>query len=477
MRTKTLTLLACGALGVLSLEASADQFHYNNLVIGTRATGMGGAFGAVADDASGVFYNPAGLAFALSNDISGSANAYYKKSATYKKALCGDDFEEESGGSVPAFIGGLQKLDRYVEGLVFAFGIYATDSDLKDQDTLIENYGTDKCGTTSVERYHRTSNARASTTYMGAAVGKRITNNLALGFGVNYFNVDELVQEFQGFTQTTPVTLPNGSSTTGWRTQSSNVRDHLVVHGFQPTLGVQAALPANFAVGLTVKAGIIASQKLDIAAETYRNTVSADEKAKQDAGQQAVSTLITDIRTEEPKKPLGTWPTEARAGVAWFASPTFLWTLDFTYHSAVEDADKMAIYGNRARYAKDAVTNVATGIEYYVAPAFPLRFGLFTNNDARPKVQKGTPDRATGTVCNGATDAAQEFTKKYCGQPDHIDFVGESLFIAWVQPNSQIAGGVVLQQGKGQAQKLGDHQVQDVKADSYTFAFSVTHNL
>jgi long-chain fatty acid transport protein len=95
----------------------ADQFHYGNVLIGTRAVGLGGAFGAVADDASGVYYNPAGLAFALSNDISGSANAFYTKESKYKSTLCGEDFVEASSGSVPSFFGGLQKLDRYVEGL------------------------------------------------------------------------------------------------------------------------------------------------------------------------------------------------------------------------------------------------------------------------------------------------------------------------------------------------------------------------
>ena len=42
------------------------------------------AFTAVADDASGIFYNPAGLGFALNSDISGSANAYYSKETVYK---------------------------------------------------------------------------------------------------------------------------------------------------------------------------------------------------------------------------------------------------------------------------------------------------------------------------------------------------------------------------------------------------------
>ena len=88
-----LILIGCG---IWSTQVSADQYHYHNLIVGERAMGLGGAFSAVADDASGVIYNPAGLGFALSSDISGSANAIYSKKTVYKKTIANDDFTEES---------------------------------------------------------------------------------------------------------------------------------------------------------------------------------------------------------------------------------------------------------------------------------------------------------------------------------------------------------------------------------------------
>ena len=126
----------------------------------------------------------------------------------------------------------------------------------------------------------------------------------------------------------------------------------------------------------------------------------------------------------------------------------------------------------RAPYAKQPVTNYALGSEFFVTPSLPLRFGVFTNNDARPKVATGVHDTASGQTC-----ANLDYYKKYCAQPDHIDYYGESLFIAWVQPNSQISAGVTMQQGTGKAQKLGDDKVQAVKSKQYSFAFSATHNL
>ena len=106
---RTAKLVAAAALGGLTMmgnPAIADQFHYRNILMGDRAIGMGGAYAGVADDASGVVYNPAGMAFALSNDISGSANAFYRREVRYKKTIGGDDFVERSRGSVPLFFGG-----------------------------------------------------------------------------------------------------------------------------------------------------------------------------------------------------------------------------------------------------------------------------------------------------------------------------------------------------------------------------------
>lgn len=461
------TLCAVSILAFGSL-AQADQFHYQNLIIGTRAMGMGGAFGAIADDASGIFYNPAGLAFALSNDISGSANAFYSKEVTYKDTIGGDDFVENSGGSVAPFFGGLQKLDRYVPGLVFAFGVYTVDSDLKDQDTSIENK---TVGSTTIERYHRTSNARASTLYAGGGVGKRLLPNLAIGASLHYFSVDELVQEFQDAKQTIKV-----GNDTAWQILTSNVRERLNVYGIQPVLGVQAALPGNVALGLTVKKGFIASENLQFSAEQRKQILDNAGYADLGANKQATAIVYESLVpspgvSPNASKPIGDWPLEARLATAWFASPKFLMAFDAIYHTAITKGQKLAANGNRPKYNREAVTDFAFGAEYFFTGSVPLRLGLFTNNDSRPKIKKAKPE---GELACGKSKA---WTDKYCGQPDHIDYLGGSVFIGWVQPNTQFAAGVVVQNGQGEAQKLGDHKVQEVAATATTLAFSVTQNL
>jgi hypothetical protein len=56
MTTRTLAMAAC--LGLLPSTVHAQEFG----AVGTRAAGMGGAFVGVADDATAIYWNPAGLA-------------------------------------------------------------------------------------------------------------------------------------------------------------------------------------------------------------------------------------------------------------------------------------------------------------------------------------------------------------------------------------------------------------------------------
>src|SRR4051812_22116956 len=64
-------------------QAVADDFHYRSVLVGERGASLGGAFLAISDDPSGVFYNPAGIVFGFENYISGSANTYTSSKTVY----------------------------------------------------------------------------------------------------------------------------------------------------------------------------------------------------------------------------------------------------------------------------------------------------------------------------------------------------------------------------------------------------------
>lgn len=401
-----------------SAVLKADQMHYRNIVTGERAQGLGGAYTAVSDDASGVYYNPAGLAFAQSNDISGSANAFYSKKVTYKKAILGtDDWVEESGGTFAPFFGAMQKLDKMIPGLVGGFAYYTTDTELKDQDSLIAN----KSG---IGRFHRAANQRAATFAASGALGYRVSTTLGVGLGLGYVKVDELTQVSQNF-----------YTSAGNYYLMNSVRESLVAHGAQATLGIQWAPATKVSFGLSVRSGAYASQK-------YNQTL--DQLVVSSDGSQYLPSAVST------SNPLGSMPLEIRGGVAWFASPRLLVTADVDWHDEANDMDK----STKSLFLRESVLNYAVGTEYYVTPSVPLRFGYFTNSDA-------TPSPSSSKM----------------GQPDHIDYQGMTIFAALAQPTSQLSAGAVIQQGTGKSQKIANtKQTQDIEAFAYTLGFSATHS-
>jgi hypothetical protein len=398
--------------------AYADQMHYRNVITGERAQGLGGAYTAVADDASGVFYNPGGLAFAQSNDISGSANAFYSKKVTFKKAFLGiSDFKEESGGTFAPFFGVMQKLDKFLPGLVGGFAYYTVDTELKDQDDL-------KTGIGALQRFHRAANIRAATYGATGALGYRVSPSLGLGLSLGYVKVDELTQVSQNYT-----------ITTGPQYLAQSLRESLVAHGAQLGFGVQWAPATQVSLGVLVRSGSYASQK-------YSQVVDKVEVVG--------NTIDAEPFTASSSNPLGSMPLEIRTGIAWFASPRLLVTSDLDWHEEVSNMSKIT----EKLYYRESILNYAIGTEYFLTASVPVRFGLFTNNDATPMP-----------------------TTSKKGQPDHIDYIGSSLFFAWAQPNSQVSAGIVVQQGKGKSQKNAtESTLQNVEALAYTVGFSATHS-
>ena len=427
--------IALSALLLALLEPQlglADQFHYNNIIMGDRAMGLGGAFAGAADDASGLIYNPAGIAFAQSNEISASGNAFYERKVTYKEAIVGDDYIEDSKGSVSPFLGGLVKMDSVMPGVTLAWGVFNRDAELKTQDDLIENKG-------NIQRFHRAVNVRAQTGGFGIAAAKRLASSLSAGLSLSYILLDELTQDYQDAQQV--VTDSSGTAVVQLLTQ--NDRRRLEGAAMEIGLGLQYSVLPDLSLGLSVKIPQMMSQSFE---NGFEQTVlqSADSFATISS---AMTRQVGNKGASEISNPIGSLPSEYRLGLAWFASTGLLITADVINYSAIK--------GDLSIYERVAITNYAAGLEWYITPNVPMRFGVFTNNDARPKIDESKTD-----------------------QQDNIDYMGYSMFFVWAQPNSQISLGGIYQAGKGKAQKIGNTTTtQDVEASSTTLAFSASTNI
>ena len=109
MSTATQRIVIATLLVLQAPTALAESdSHYQDVVVGERAAGMGGAFTALANEATGAHYNPAGIIAASSAVIQLSMSAYKLRSRQVEVAdLCGTKLseDEDSFFSFPASFG------------------------------------------------------------------------------------------------------------------------------------------------------------------------------------------------------------------------------------------------------------------------------------------------------------------------------------------------------------------------------------
>ena len=68
----------------LCSRASAEVLNYNSVMLGDRASGMGGAYTAMTDDpAASPYYNPAALARLHGNSLSTAVSLFNKYDSSY----------------------------------------------------------------------------------------------------------------------------------------------------------------------------------------------------------------------------------------------------------------------------------------------------------------------------------------------------------------------------------------------------------
>ncbi|MGZ6144140.1 MAG: hypothetical protein ACXWLM_12435, partial [Myxococcales bacterium] len=167
------------ALLLAALPARADDSRYQDFPVGSRATTLGGAFVALSDDPSGLYYNPAGICDARKLNVNVSASLY--------------GFERQSRGTITidrgtfslaalnelnvipgeaGLLKGVGKLDD--RGTPFAYGFDVTVPQFR-------SYGVD--ATDPFQVHNRVSDR---TFIIAAGAAMRATDKLNLGFALHY---------------------------------------------------------------------------------------------------------------------------------------------------------------------------------------------------------------------------------------------------------------------------------------------------
>ena len=100
---------------VITASVLAEDSNPHEFVIGGRSALMGGAYTAISDDSSALFFNPSGMSHARQG-VTLNTTSFYKKNIKYRKVLNGEDFNHNSSSSYPAILGALYKIPYFTLG-------------------------------------------------------------------------------------------------------------------------------------------------------------------------------------------------------------------------------------------------------------------------------------------------------------------------------------------------------------------------
>ncbi len=392
-------------------SAYADDLHYNNILVGDRAAGMGGAYTAISDDPSGLYYNPAGIVFAPGRSFSASVNAYQYSKKTYKDVLGGNGWERVSSNLLPNYFGVIQPLGSGKIGFSYA----VPDTRLENQAQTFENLGT-------TTRYVINMNDTDYTYNFGPSYAIKLNDRLSVG-GTLYMHYRDRQLISNQLQNLVPADYE-------WR----NSYDSTSEWGVKPVLGVMWAPKDKLSLGLTVsKTSMISSSR------RIQNTIRS-------AGSGSTVPSYSVWESSDDRQ----FPWVTTAGAAYFPSESLLVSADLSLYSAesytLTFKEKSSGAADALRNPKSSTFNAAIGAEYYPNAKIAFRGGLFTN-------MANTPTLSTGAS----------------GQPEHVDMYGVSLSASHFTRSSSLTLGGSYSYGLGKSQVLlGSASLQDVEMQNLT---------
>lgn len=396
----------------------ADDFHYVNMLIGNRASGLGGAYTALSDDPAGCYYNPAGIAFSPYTSLSASVNALSLSTKTYKDAMRNTsgntlDWEQESSSLLPNFFGMVRKFGRGKLGLSYA----VPDSIQRQQKQTFINIISIFPGN-PIQQYTININDNDKIYLFGPSYAYQFSDSFTVGATLYayYRDMQIIRNQLLQFEQGQHMLINYYETKTAW--------------GYKPILGVIWEPLDKLAIGLSATKIYISST--DHEQQTIFRDTSGTYSFPDDTN--AIN-LTRTSDTEKDKFPLAT-----SLGLTYFASSRLLFSGDIKYYEKVSD--------------KESVFNYFLGTEYYFTESLAMRAGFYTDMANTPSVSSNKTN-----------------------QREHIDIYGASLSFTVFQKRSSITLGMSYGFGEGEAQVVSNSTaIQDAGIRNFAAYLSASYS-
>ncbi|WP_320826693.1 OmpP1/FadL family transporter [Reinekea sp.] len=405
MTRQALALVAlCSAPFVLY----ANPNHNVNQIVGDRALGMAGAYAGISDDPAGMYYNPAGIAYSHSTNISANVNTLQALDITYQDALAGEfDYNRNSFQVLPNFFGVLQPLGGWMVG--FSSSIVDSVQENQDQDFL--PFGV-------IERFILNT-SKVDTIYnIGPTVATKLIDELSIGLSLHFhYRRAELISNQH--------LIYSAEQTENLDMRWVNFYSKLSEQGIRPKLGIQWSPAANWSIGLVVdKTFLVAASETQQKAHCVTNNSTVGCLDFPDVDQNPDDRQDPEITEYQGTR---TYPWQVRTGIAWFPTSALLVSADAIYNSATAASEETGYAG------REQTLDGAVGLEWYWSPQWAVRGGAYT-------AFASTPEVITGQT----------------GQEGHIDIYGLTTSITRFNKGSAISLGLIGNYGSGSSQIVAD---------------------
>lgn len=359
-------LLVLGA----AAAAWADDTNFRPYLLGSRAAGMGGAFTALADDGSGAYYNPGGLAFAQRSSISLSGSVYGLVRGSYANLLI------DSAGNPQQFDYSALNLFPTVTAAVRKLG----DNDTLHAEVLVpDSFRIDERQSIVSATNAFAFAVETQSLWIGGGWAHRF-GRLGVGVGAH------LLLE----TAITQLDLNAINAQDPGRFAAISAREDISTLAFVGSFGARLDLTDQLRLGaaLYLPAFGRGSRK-----EFVRVLVGRDVGAPGNPPNSVVHANSNLSAT--PATPL-----RLQLGAAWASGPlTLAADVVLLGPRDVRDDPDQASLGLDRHVVRKTTFNFSAGAEFVAAAAFPLRAGFFTDlAGSQSPAEIGSGEQPTNTL-------------------------------------------------------------------------------
>lgn len=389
--------------------AHADDTHYQDYIVGGRAIGMGGAFAAISDDPSGLYYNPAGIADVHRANVQLSTSLYGFESGSIERvpfetlALNFTDLVviPASAGFVSAFG------DRGDDGLpIQAFGV----------SVLVPSYRNYSASSGNEQRSY-TRHVTDNELWAGIGYARQLRRGWRLGLSAYY-----VVRSLSDREQVTSF-VPGDGVTRGATFESINDDFELTVGNIVPVLGAKYTPSSEWAFGASVQLPSLQINSSGVL--TYLRAAANPAAALPDQSSFQSGSYPGMARMR--------YAAALRVGGSYKRSHRFTVAMDMRAHAPIDytllnvesgPANNTLFSPNVQRHA---VVNFNIGGEYLVIREVSLSAGVFSDFSSAPRIP------------------AQPTT----AQQPSVDLMGLSMALSYIGDYTLSRLGLVYSFGQG----------------------------